>query len=83
MLLMIEAKEYYRLNLENDADVETVGEYVFSRLGRPAVLGDDVASVDGHLLRAEELDGLRIPRVRVVPAIGLSAPVDVIAGSAA
>jgi CBS domain containing-hemolysin-like protein len=80
---LMEAKEYYGLDLENDADVETVGGYVFSRLGRPVVVGDEVASADGHVLRAEELDGLRVARVRVVPANGLPARADVIAGSVA
>ena len=80
---LMEANEFYGLDLENDADVETVGGYVFSRLGRSAVVGDAVASTDGHVLRAEELDGLRVARVRVVPANGLPARADVIAGSAA
>lgn len=64
---LVEAKEYYDLDLEDDEnDVDTVGGYVFSRLGRPGIVGDEVALEDGRTLRIEELDGLRIARVRVL-----------------
>jgi CBS domain containing-hemolysin-like protein len=62
-----EAKEFYDLELGEDHDVETVGGFVFGRLGRPAVVGDEVLAPNGEVLRAEELDGLRVARVRVVP----------------
>lgn len=65
---LMEAKEFYELELEDDAEVETVGGYVFSRLGRPAVVGDEVLALGGALLRVEELDGLRVARVSVLPA---------------
>lgn len=65
---LVEAKEYSDLDIaEEDMGVETIGGYVFSRLGRPAVLGDEVTLADGRVIRVEELDGLRIARVRVVP----------------
>jgi putative hemolysin len=80
---LLEAKEFYALDLENDADVETVGGYVFSRLGRPAAIGDEVATADGHVLRTEELDGLRVARVRVLPVSGVSVPAELVSGSAA
>ncbi|MFT4039036.1 MAG: hemolysin family protein [Thermomicrobiales bacterium] len=64
---LMEAKEFYDLDLE-DADVETVGGYVFSVLGRPAVVGDEVMTEQGQILRVEELDGLRVARVWVGPA---------------
>lgn len=66
---LVEAKEYSHLDLEDEAiDVETVGGYVFSRLGRPAEIGDEVTAPDARILRVEELDGLRVARVRVLPA---------------
>ena len=64
---LVEAKEFYDLDLADDEiDVDTVGGYVFSRLGRPGVVGDEVVLNDGRTLRVEELDGLRIARVRVL-----------------
>lgn len=64
---LVEAKEYFDLDLDESLyDVETVGGWVFGVLGRPAETGDEVAAPDGRLLRVEELDGLRIARVRVL-----------------
>jgi CBS domain containing-hemolysin-like protein len=80
---LLEAKEFYDLEIENDADVETVGGYVFSRLGRPAMVGDEVVTADGHILRTEELDGLRVARVRVLPVNGLAVSAELVSGSAA
>jgi putative hemolysin len=65
---LLEAREFYDLELGEDADVETVGGYVFSRLGRPAEVGDEVVAPHGEVLRTEELDGLRVARVRVMPS---------------
>ena len=64
---LMEAKEFYDLDLEDD-NVETVGGFVFSALGRPAVVGDEVVTEDGQILRVEEIDGLRVARVWVGPA---------------
>jgi putative hemolysin len=55
-----------RLGLKIHSDADTVGGYVFERLGRKPELGDEV-SVDGHSVRVEELDGLRIAQVRILP----------------
>jgi CBS domain containing-hemolysin-like protein len=65
---LVEAKEFHGLDLtEEELDIETVGGYVFSRLGRPAVIGDEIRAPDNRMLRVSELDGLRIARVRVLP----------------
>lgn len=64
---LMEAKEFYGLDLHDD-DVETVGGFVFSALGRPAVVGDEVVTEQGQILRVEEIDGLRVARVWVGPA---------------
>ncbi len=65
---LAEAKEYFDLDLDESLyDVETVGGWVFGVLGRPADVGDEVIAPDGRTLRVDELDGLRIARVRVVP----------------
>jgi len=43
-------------------DFDTIGGLVFGRLGRVPRVGDEV-SLDGYLLRVEEMDGPRIARV--------------------
>ena len=80
---LMEAKEYYNLHFADDTDVETVGGYVFSQLGRPANVGDEIVTPDGQILRTEELDGLRVARVRVVPANGSATAAEALSGSAA
>jgi CBS domain containing-hemolysin-like protein len=49
-----------------DADFDTLGGYIFGRLGRRPAVGDTV-DVDGRRLTIEELDGLRVSRVRIGP----------------
>jgi putative hemolysin len=53
------------LGLKIESESDTVGGYVFEMLGRKPELGDTI-SVDGFTVRVEELDGLRIARVRVL-----------------
>lgn len=80
---LVEAKEYYGLDVNADEfGVETVGGFVFSSLGRPAVVGDEIKVPSGQQLRVEELDGLRVARVRVLPAPGERLDLDLIAESA-
>ncbi len=50
----------------------TIGGYVFGQLGRRPEPGDQVL-VDAALLRIESMDGLRIDRLRVLPAGAASA----------
>ncbi len=45
---------------------DTIGGYVFGRLGRKPELGDEV-QVDGRTFVVEQLDGLRIARLRLLP----------------
>ncbi len=49
-----------------DADYDTLGGYIFGRLGRRPAIGDSVEA-DGRRLTVEELDGLRVSRVRIGP----------------
>jgi magnesium and cobalt exporter, CNNM family len=66
---IVEAKEFYDLDLDADGlDVDTVGGYVFSWLGRPAAIGDQAPTADDRVLVVEDLDGLRVAQVRVLPA---------------
>jgi CBS domain containing-hemolysin-like protein len=83
MTTLLEAKEFYGLELREEPDVETIGGYVFGRLGRPAVVGDEVVTAQGRVLRVEELDGLRVAKVRVLPADGGAPALESALGSAA
>lgn len=47
-------------------EVDTIGGYLFSLLGRPAVIGDEVEAED-YKLTVQEVDGKRIARVGVEP----------------
>lgn len=68
---LVEAREYLSLELDQEKfDVDSVGGYVFSALGRPAEVGDEITVLSGQCLRVEELDGLRVARVRVFPRPG-------------
>lgn len=66
-LLPIEdVNERFALGIE-EPFYDTLGGYVFGQLGRVAVIGDAVPLADGRRLVVEELDGLRVSRVRLVP----------------
>src|SRR5829696_3013802 len=68
LIPLVELRERYDLDLTAEGiNVETLGGYVFARLGRPAHIGDEVPARDQRL-RVEELDGLRVARLRLVPA---------------
>jgi CBS domain containing-hemolysin-like protein len=47
-----------------ESDFDTLGGFIFGRLGRRPEVGDSIA-VDGRTLIVEEMDGLRVARVRV------------------
>ncbi len=51
------------------ADFETVGGLVLGALGRAPEVGDKV-SMDGHLLRVDEIDGPRVAKVIVTETDG-------------
>jgi putative hemolysin len=54
------------LGLDLESEAETIGGYVFEVLGRKPELGDEIHR-NGHVLRIEEMDGLRIAKVRLLP----------------
>ena len=64
---LAQAEELPGFVYDGVADVETVGGYVFTTLGRPAVVGDEVPMASGWSLRVEAVDGLRVARVRLTP----------------
>jgi CBS domain containing-hemolysin-like protein len=68
LIPLVELRERYDLDLTTEGiNVETLGGYVFARLGRPAHIGDEVPARDQRL-QVEEIDGLRVARLRLVPA---------------
>jgi CBS domain containing-hemolysin-like protein len=68
LIPLVELRERYDLDLTAEGiNVETLGGYVFARLGRPAHIGDEVPARDQRL-QVEEIDGLRVARLRLVPA---------------
>jgi CBS domain containing-hemolysin-like protein len=79
LMLIDEVNERFGLDID-DPNFDTVGGYVFGRLGRKPEIGDAV-TVDGYIFRVEALDGLRISRVRLTrlheaesPPAGAAAP---------
>lgn len=66
---ILDAMEEYGLDFgdEDELEVDTVGGYVFHRLGRVAVVGDEVTLPGAARLRVEAIDGLRVSRVRILP----------------
>ncbi len=64
-LLVIDVNEYLNLNLP-DEEADTLGGLVFSRLGRPPEIGDEVAvGAAGIILRVESVEGHSIVEVSI------------------
>lgn len=64
---LVELRERHNVDLQNEEyDVETLGGYVFFFLGRAAQVGDEVRAPGGQIIVVEEMDGLRVARVRVL-----------------
>ena len=67
-LRLDELAEELDVHVEEDLDVDTVGGLVVERLGRLAQAGDAV-EIDNHRLVVEEVDGVRITRLRLIPLL--------------
>ncbi len=64
---IVELNDEYGIDLSAEQiDVETLGGYVFFKLGRAAQVGDEVETAHGERVVVEEMDGLRVSRVRVI-----------------
>lgn len=50
---------------------------------RPAIIGDEILTPFGQVLRTEAVEGLRVARVRVLPANDAAATAEALTGSAA
>src|SRR5215217_2617439 len=64
LLSLDEFTERIGLPIE-DPFYNTIGGFVFGKLGRRPELGDEI-EVDGYILRVDALDGLRIDRILVI-----------------
>jgi CBS domain containing-hemolysin-like protein len=60
-----EMNERFDLGID-DPIYNTIGGYVFGQLGRRPEIGDEIVA-NGDILRVEELDGLRIDRIHLIP----------------
>ncbi|MCS7282949.1 MAG: hemolysin family protein [Anaerolineae bacterium] len=65
LLTIDEVNEALGLHL-HDPYYETIGGLVMGRLDRVPVVGDEVMLEGGIRLRVEEMDGLRVARVRII-----------------
>lgn len=63
LTLLSDIEEWFGIQVE-EKDIDTLGGLLFDQLGRRPVVGDGVVAY-GHAFEVEELDGLRIARVRV------------------
>jgi CBS domain containing-hemolysin-like protein len=61
-----ELSERVGIEVPDDANYETVGGFVMSRLGRVPTVGDEV-TVEGGRLRVLRMDGRRVDRLRYQP----------------
>lgn len=66
LMTIDEANEALNLAL-SDPFYTTIGGLVMGRLDRIPVAGDEVVLEDGRRLRVEEMDGMRVARVRLIP----------------
>ncbi len=62
-----EVNQKLGLNVPEDDDWDTLGGYLFHRLGHVPDIGEHVES-DGHLFTVEKMGANRIDRIRVEPA---------------
>jgi CBS domain containing-hemolysin-like protein len=63
-ILLEEAAEVFKLPVEKEEEYDTLGGYVFGKLGKPPKVGDTV-ELPGYRLEVAEVNGLRIRRVRL------------------
>jgi CBS domain containing-hemolysin-like protein len=54
------------LNLDIESEADTIGGFVFELIGRKPELGDE-EPYNSYLFRVEQMDGLRISQVRLIP----------------
>lgn len=63
-----ELYEKLAVKVPEDGTYETVAGYIMARLGRIALVGDDI-QIDSGILRVERMDGRRVDRIRFIPDV--------------
>ncbi len=64
-MLLEDAAEMFGLPVSDHEEYDTLGGYVFGKLGKRPKIGD-VVEFPAHQMVVDEIDGLRIRRIRVV-----------------
>jgi len=72
-LRLDELPEFFDIEVDEDGDVDTIGGLVVEHLGRLAQAGD-VVELDGYRLVVEDVDGVRITQLRVIPLASVGSP---------
>lgn len=70
-VLLEEATELFNLQVSNDEEYDTLGGYIFDRLGKRPRVGDTI-ELPGHIFEIVEVEGLRIRRVRLKPKVAVA-----------
>jgi CBS domain containing-hemolysin-like protein len=65
-LRLDELAEHFDVKVDDNGEVDTLGGLVVERLGRLAQPGDTV-DLDGYRIVVEDVDGVRITKLRVIP----------------
>ncbi|MCC7370537.1 MAG: HlyC/CorC family transporter [Chloroflexi bacterium] len=65
-LRLDELDEHFDIEVDEDGEVDTVGGLVVEKLGRLAQTGD-VVELEHYRLAVEEVEGVRITRLRLIP----------------
>lgn len=63
-MLLEEAQDQFGFSVDNEPDVDTLGGYVFSQLGRQPQVGDRV-DLPGYVAEVAETEGFRITRLKL------------------
>jgi CBS domain containing-hemolysin-like protein len=72
MLMLDDVNDLLSMKLEEE-DVDTLGGYVYAKLGRVPEKGDEVA-IDGVRLVVEDVEGNRITKVRIIKSVAAAPP---------
>ena len=61
-----ELEQKLAITVPKDGNYETVAGFMMKKLGRVAIVGDEVV-IDGGVLKVERMDGKRVDRIKFIP----------------
>ena len=61
-----ELEQKLAITVPEDCNYETVAGFMMKKLGRVAIVGDEVV-IDGGVLKVERMDGKRVDRIKFIP----------------